>query len=162
MTDAIPPGAALPVLARLTVPAAWIDHNGHMNESRYLEACSDTTDAFLAGIGVDSAYIAGGFSYYTVETHILHLGEARVGDALTGTVQLLGHDERRLHLFVTIARAGTVLATLEQMMLHVDRAAGRATAAPGVLLARLASLAAAHARLPRPPAAGRAVGAPRG
>jgi carnitine 3-dehydrogenase len=159
LADAAPP---LPILARHVVPPDWIDHNGHMNESRYLQACSDITDAFLREIGVDAAYIARGQSYYTVETHILHRGEARAGDALAGRVQLLGHDAKRLHLFVTIARDDTVLATLEQMMLHVDRAAGRAVPAPEPVLARLRATAQVQARLPRPEGAGRSVGAPRG
>ena len=33
---------------RLTVPAEWIDYNGHMSEARYLQAASLTTDALLA------------------------------------------------------------------------------------------------------------------
>ena len=35
-------------------------------------------------------YVKGGHSYYTAETHIMHLGEAKLGDRLTGTVQVLG------------------------------------------------------------------------
>ena len=61
---------------------SWIDYNGHMTEYRYLEVMADTTDAFLRAIGVIGPYIDAGRSYYTVETHIRHLGEAHGGDRI--------------------------------------------------------------------------------
>ncbi|MGH2892920.1 MAG: carnitine 3-dehydrogenase, partial [Solirubrobacteraceae bacterium] len=81
------------------VEPSWIDYNGHMTEYRYLEVMADTTDAFLREIGIVGPYIDAGRSYYTVETHIRHLGEAHGGDRLYVASRLLGHDEKRLHLF---------------------------------------------------------------
>jgi len=153
--------AADPPLSSFRVPATWIDHNGHMNEARYLQAASETTDAFLAAIGVDAAYVASGSSYYTVETHIRHLAEAHEGDIITGHLLPLAADSRRLHLFVTLRRGETPLATVEQMLLHVDRAAGRAVAAPPAVAARLRNCLAAWGGQPVPEGVGRAVGAPR-
>jgi carnitine 3-dehydrogenase len=145
-------------MARMTVLPGWIDYNGHMTESRYLFASSETVDAFLRHIGADLGYVAGGHSYYTAETHILHRGEAKLGDALTGTVQVLAADDKRLHLFVRLLRGEEEVATLEQMLLHVDMREARVCAAPEAILARLRPVAAAHAGLPRPAAAGRRVG----
>ena len=142
----------------MTVLPGWIDYNGHMTESRYLFACSETTDAFLRLIGADLDYVKGGHSYYTAETHILHKGEAKLGDALTGTVQVLHADEKRLHVFVQILRDGAPVATLEQMCLHVDMAAGKTCPAAPEVLARLMPIAEAHRALPRPEGAGRFVG----
>jgi len=34
----------------------WLDYNGHMTESRYLQVFGDTTDAFLNFIGMDENY----------------------------------------------------------------------------------------------------------
>jgi carnitine 3-dehydrogenase len=155
---ALPPPDGPMEMARMQVLPGWIDYNGHMTESRYLFACSETTDAFLRQIGADMDYVAGGHSYYTAETHILHKGEAKLGDHLTGSVQVLHADDKRLHVFVTIARDGEAVATLEQMLLHVDMAAGRACAAAPQVLDRLRPIAAAHAALPRPAGAGRFVG----
>ncbi len=145
-------------IARMEVLPSWTDYNGHMTESRYLFACSETTDAFLRLIGADLGHVASGFSYYTVETHIRHTGEARPPDVLTGMLQVLAADEKRLHVFVTIARDGSTLATIEQMLLHVDMAAGRACDAPPHILHRSRLIAAAHAGLSRPADAGRHVG----
>jgi carnitine 3-dehydrogenase len=152
-----PPGDAM-VLARMQVLPGWIDYNGHMTESRYLFASSETTDAFLRHIGAGLDYVAGGHSYYTAETHIRHLGEARLGDRLSGALQVLQADDKRLHVFVTIARDGQAVATVEQMLLHVDMQAGRTCPAAPQVLERLMPIATAHATLPRPDGAGRHVG----
>lgn len=149
-------------LWRMQVLPAWIDANGHMNESRYLLAVSETTELFLRGIGVDRAYIDSGFSYYTVETHLRHLAETRLGDWLTGTVQVLGHDGKRLHLFVRVLRDNVPMATAEQMLIHVNRSKGRSAPAPEAVLDRLRPLARAHADLPAPDGVGRRIGDPAG
>ncbi len=157
------PDTAKPMeMARMTVLPGWIDYNGHMTESRYLFASSETCDAFLRHIGADVAYVGTGFSYYTAETHIMHLGEAKLGDALTGTVQVLHADEKRLHIFIRILKDGSEVATLEQMLLHVDMKAGRTASAPQAILDRLMPIAEAHKALSRPAAAGRHVGQRKG
>jgi carnitine 3-dehydrogenase len=152
------PGTGPMECARLTVLPGWIDYNGHMTESRYLFAASETCDAFLRHIGADIAYVGTGFSYYTAETHIMHLDEAKLGDALTGTVQVIHADEKRLHLFIRILKGDVAVATLEQMLLHVDMAAGKTCAAPTAILNRLLPIAQAHQALDRPSAVGRHVG----
>ncbi|WP_322891608.1 MULTISPECIES: carnitine 3-dehydrogenase [unclassified Yoonia] len=145
-------------LVRLQVLPSWIDYNGHMTESRYLFAASETSDTLLRLIGADMDYVAGGHSYYTAETHIRHLGEAKLGDHLTGSVQVLAADDKRLHIFMTIAKDGQAVATLEQMLLHVDMAAGKTCPAAPAVLERLFAIRDAHARLPRPAGAGRHIG----
>jgi carnitine 3-dehydrogenase len=158
MPDPVAETAAPMDMARMHVLPGWIDYNGHMTESRYLFAASETSDAFLRHIGADIAYVGTGFSYYTAETHIMHLGEAKLGDALTGSVQVIHADEKRLHIFIRILKDGVPVATLEQMLLHVDMAAGKTCAAPAAILDRLLPIARAHASLPRPDAVGRHVG----
>lgn len=142
------------------VSAAWVDYNGHMTEHRYLQVFGDTSDALLRLIGVDFAYVEKGQSYYTVETHIRHLGEAKLGQALYATLQVLSIDEKRIQYFTTIhdAETGDVLATAEQLMLHVDSKVGKSSAAPADILTRLTPIAQAHAMLPVPEGVGRSVG----
>ncbi len=135
----------------------WIDYNGHAHESRYLQVFGDTTDALLRRIGLDPG---AGSSYFTVETHMSHLGQARAEERLHTTTQILGHDEKRLHLFHSLYRTGddALLATAEQMLLHVDTRAERAAPAAPELLERIARIAGSHAALPRPERAGRSIG----
>ncbi|MFT4149625.1 MAG: carnitine 3-dehydrogenase [Paracoccaceae bacterium] len=162
MPDPTPDTAQPMEMARMRVLPGWIDYNGHMTESRYLFASSETVDAFLRHIGADVAYVGTGYSYYTAETHIMHLGEAKLGDALTGTVQVLAADDKRLHIFIRILKGSEQIATLEQMLLHVDMKAGKTCAAPKAILDRLLPIAEAHKALPRPEAAGRHVGQKKG
>lgn len=149
-------------LYRTRVPPEWVDYNGHMSESRYLEAVGDNSDAFFRLIGIDDAYRASGRSLYTVETHLRHLGEAALGDRLRCTLQLLDHDEKRVHVFhrVFAEADGTLLATAEQMLLHVDMRAARASPIPLPVREKLADIVRAHVSLGRPEGAGRSIGIP--
>ena len=151
--------ALLPTWAG-TVPPDWIDYNGHMTEHRYLQCFGEATDALLARIGVDRAYLATRRSFYTVETHLMHGGEAHEGEALAVDTQVLAAEGKRLHVFHRLRRAadGTVLASAEQMLLHVDTAAGRSVAAEGAVRSAMEALAREHAGLARPVAVGRSVG----
>ena len=141
------------------VAPEWIDYNGHAHESRYLQVFGDTSDAPLRHIGLDPG--AGG-SYFRVETHLSHLGQARADERLHTTTQLIGHDEKRLHVFHALYRSvdDVLLATAEQMLLHVDTAADRVAPAAPALLERIARIAQVHAELPRPERAGRAIATP--
>jgi carnitine 3-dehydrogenase len=147
-------------LMQREIPPDWIDYNGHVTESRYLELFADATDAVLRYIGVDAAYVGSGTSYYTVETHISHLGQLHAGDRVQVRTQILDWDEKRLHLFHTLLHAGeeTPVATGEHMLVHVDASAGRASAMSDGVRDRVAALADAHAELPRPARAGRRIG----
>jgi carnitine 3-dehydrogenase len=142
------------------VSPEWVDYNGHMTEGRYLQVFGDSSDALLLFLGVDYDYHRRGGSYFTVETHIMHLKEAKALEPIYTTTQVLGADDKRLHVFQTMHRStsGEALATAEQMLLHVDTKAQKAAPAEPSVLARLRELAAEHAGLPRPPTAGRAVG----
>ena len=100
-------------------------------------------------------------SYYTAETHICHLGEAKLGDRVTGTMQILSADEKRFHSFVRLIEGrDECVATIEQMCLHVDMKAGQDLRRPRREV--WAKLQADRRRpmpgLPLPEGAGRAVG----
>lgn len=146
-------------LLEVIVPHEWVDYNGHMTEYRYLQVLGETTDALLRLIGADLDYVAAGHSYYTVETHIRHLREAKVGDCIQASCQLLASDEKRLHVFHTVINSATgkALATGEHLLLHVDMAAGKACSANPQIIEKVRELAAAHHALPRPVGAGRHV-----
>ncbi|WFR98962.1 carnitine 3-dehydrogenase [Rhizobium tumorigenes] len=147
-------------LVETKVSPAWVDYNGHMTEHRYLQVFGDTSDALLRLVGVDLGYVRDGHSYYTVETHIRHLGEAKLGQPIHATCQVLFADDKRLQVFHTIhnSETGEAIATAEQMLLHVDSKAGKAMPAPEIILNRIMAIAGAHATLPPPEGVGRHVG----
>jgi carnitine 3-dehydrogenase len=155
--------APLPLpLLDTRVDAAWIDYNGHMTEWAYLRLFGDTTDALLAYIGAGLDYVAAGHSFYTVETHLRHLGQARLGDTIRVTTQLLAADAKRLHLFhsMTGADGTNPIATAEQMLVHVDAAAGRSCAVTPGVARMIERIVSAQAGLTAPDGAGRHIALP--
>jgi acyl-CoA thioester hydrolase len=153
---------ALPTGGR-TVPADWIDYNGHMMDGYYFVAFSNATDAFLDHLGLGAAYRKEtGYTIYTVESHMCFRASVRAGARLLYSSQLLGADPKRLHVFhrMTEADSGDEVATCELMLLHVNTADERVTAMPSQRCQVVTALAAEHADLPAPPAAGRRIGMP--
>jgi len=143
------------------VDAAWIDYNGHMTEWAYLKLFGDTTDVLLAQIGAGADYVAAGHSFYTVESHLRHLGQARPGERVAVATQMLAADAKRLHIFHTMTGAdGSVIATAEHMLVHVDAAAERSVAMLPAVAAAVAARVSADAGRARPDAAGRSIGLP--
>jgi acyl-CoA thioester hydrolase len=154
MTSVATQAARDPAPLRLhetTVAPQWVDYNDHLSEWAYLLVFGDAADAFFRYVGVDEGYRAAGRSLYTAETHLRHLREARLGERLWLTLQVLGTDAKRLHIVhEMLNEAGDRIATGEQMLLHVDTRAGQVTPFPEDLTGRLRRIAAAHAVLPVP------------
>lgn len=141
------------------VPQDWVDYNGHMTEHRYLECFSHATDEIMRQAGVDDAYIAAGGSFFTVETHICHIDEVMAGAPIYVDTQILSVAGKKMRLFHRLYdTSGTLLATGEHMLLHVDMTQRRASQPTALVAAKLAKMAAGHAMLAMPDAAGRAVG----
>jgi acyl-CoA thioester hydrolase len=146
-----------------TVPAGWIDYNGHMNDACYAVAFTEATEAFLDHLGLGAAYREqAGCGMYTVESHICFFRSVQAGTRLRYRTQLLGADAKRLHAFhwMTDAETGDELAANEVMFLHVDIATEQVTPVPPRRRAAVDALAALHAALPVPPTAGRRIAMP--
>ena len=144
-------------LYRCTVQADWVDYNGHMGESFYLYAFGWATDALFRYIGIDEEYRAAGQSFFTVESHINYYREARLGEALRFSTQILDVDEKRLHFFHAMYHGDSdeLLCTTEQMLLHVDVGASAAAPMANHVHAALEAIMSAHRDLPHPDQVGR-------
>jgi len=143
----------------MTVPLDWTDYNGHMNEAKYLEAFSKATDRFMEFVGCDAGYIASGQSYFTAETHICHLNEVKAGEIFILETICLSAVGKKLHLINVMKGAdGRVLATGEQMLIHVSLETRRACPPATEIAEKLAKIARLHELLPRPEGVGRAIG----
>jgi len=149
-------------LHETTVDPSSLDYNGHMTESRYGVEFGYATDAFLRHVGLDAQYLESGHSAYTVEGHVRFLREVAALEPIAVDTQVLAVDGKRLHLFHSLRHGGSgeLLATGEYMLLHVDTAEGRTCPWEEPVASRLSEAATAHARLPLPEGAGRAVSMP--
>ena len=169
---------SLPIRAfECVVPEDWTDFNGHMNEARYLDCFSNSSDCIMQLIGCDEVYIQNGKSFFTVETHICHLDEVRAGQSVYVSAQILQAKGKKLHLFHSLfhqrdnnigARDGVMgsgaegegdllLATGEQMLLHVDLDSRRTSEPDQHIASLMGKYNDAHKHLPLPDAAGRAI-----
>ena len=155
------PADALVETAHRTVPLDWTDYNGHMTESRYLQAFADATDRFMAIIGCDAAYISSGGSYFTAETHIRHIDEVHAGTVITIRTRVVMGEGKKMHLFHEMSDGERLLATGEHFLLHVSLESRKPTPPAAHIEAALVRFAQGHAGLPLPDGIGRAIGAPR-
>jgi carnitine 3-dehydrogenase len=144
-----------------TVDPAWLDHNGHMTEAAFLTAFGEATDMLFRFIGDDESYRASGRSFYTVESHMSFLRELKAGQPIAVETLLIGFDDKRMHLFHRMFRRRELVATAEQMLLHVDSKAAKASAMPPEQYAALAAIAEAHRSLDKPAELGRTMRVPK-
>ncbi|WP_420412735.1 carnitine 3-dehydrogenase [Roseibium sp.] len=154
-----PEAKDLPITGDRQIPVSWTDYNGHMNETHYLEAGSLATDEFMQLIGADASYIASGKSYFTIESHVRYLSELHAGEQLTIQTQVLNGKGKKLHLFHFLYGAdGTLAATVETLLLHVDLTTRASSLPDPEVQEKLESFHTAHEPLGLPNGAGRFVG----
>ena len=137
----------------------WIDYNGHMNDACYATAFSRAGDAFMEAIGLGAAERERTKrSIFTLALVIRFIAEAKLGDRLALSVQVLECDRKRLRFWLEARGAvdGGPVATSEQVLTCVDLSGERPRAAefPAAVADKLESLARQHAELPTPLEAG--------
>ena len=144
-----------------TVRAEWVDYNGHLRDAFYMLIFSFATDVLIDLIGLpDTVRKARHRSIYTLEAHINYLREIKEGAAVRVEMRVLGHDAKRLHLYLEMFsdNDGEPVAAGEQMLLHVDTRGPRAAAFDHDVATRVREFADAHAALPPARFAGRVIG----
>ena len=137
----------------------WIDYNGHLNMAFYnvlFDRGCDTAFEEL-GLGPDIARQTG-MTIYTAEIHVRYLREIKLGDEVTASVQILDHDEKRLHLFQELRHVdGWLSATSESIALHVDLGGPKVVPFQPDVMEAVTRVAERHAALPEPDGAGRKI-----
>ena len=148
-------------LLHTTVAAEWIDYNGHMNDAAYAVVFSRSVDALMDRIGLDAgARRRTGRTLYTMQTMLRYFREAKEGEALAVSGQLLEHDNKRMRVWLEMSSAsGDRLAASEQLLLSVEQSNAAAKAEPWSFETRSAldALAHLHGAIPHPAEAGAGV-----
>ena len=106
------------------------------------------------GLGADVRQ-ATGYTLYTLQIMLHYFREAKLGEPLRVSAQLLEFDAKRARLWMEMRSGEAVLAATEQLYLSV-RQAGDTRAAPWreETLSLLQEMRQAHAALPVPPLVG--------
>ena len=141
----------------IDVQPDWIDYNGHMNDACYAVAFSRAGDAFMEKIGLGEVERAATKrSIFTLALVIRFIAEAKFGERLSISVQLLEIDKKRMRFWLEARKDDGLIATSEQVLTCVDLSGEKPRAAefPPDVAARLEALARDHEALPTPMEAG--------
>jgi acyl-CoA thioester hydrolase len=145
-------------LWRGEVLSDWLDYNGHMTEHRYLQVFGESSDAIYGRIGVDFAHASDG-AFFTLATFISHLAECKLDTKLYSETEILGYDQRFIHLFHRLYdETGKPLAEGEHLAIHVRN--GKAGPASLAVQSKIAELFAAQIYRPMPEGAGKVLKRP--
>jgi acyl-CoA thioester hydrolase len=161
MTTSLPAPFLTPICP---IEDTWIDYNGHLNTGYYNVIFDRAVDECFTPLGIGPQYIkTRNLSTMTLEIHMCFLREVLKSDPVRVAVHILGVDAKRIHTYAELVHAhdGWVAATNEGMYIHVDMATRRSAPWPDDIRANLEAARAAHAKLPVPERAGRAIGLPR-
>jgi acyl-CoA thioester hydrolase len=125
---------------RVTVPAAWIDINDHLNATHYGLIVYDAHALFSEAIGLGARYVQQTRCGKAVlESHLIYEREVSLDDALEVRSWLLAVDHKRLHFFHELfnVTTGVRAAAAEQVDIHIDLAARRSSAMPAEVFSSL-------------------------
>ncbi|MHA7115024.1 thioesterase family protein [Pseudomonas promysalinigenes] len=148
---------------RTPIQEDWVDYNGHLRDAFYLLIFSYATDALMERIGLDADNRGqSGHSLFTLEAHINYLHEVKLGAHVWVQTQIIGFDQKRLHIYHSLHRAGfdEVLAGSEQMLLHVDLAGPKSAPFSASSSSSLQLLVDEQRELPTPEYVGRTIKLP--
>lgn len=143
----------------LEVEKEWIDYNGHMNMAFYNVLFDRAVDQVYDAIGLGGSYVRERrLTTYTAEVHICYVRELHLRNKVVATLQVLDADEKRVHTFQELFHEdGWLAATCETLTLHVDMNGPKVTPFPPDIMEKIEAVKAAHAALPMPDRAGRAI-----
>ena len=136
-------------------PMAHVAVHKHMIQEQIYHVLEG--EGLMEIAGIDADYVRAGKSCFTAETHIRHLDEAQAGDRISVTTRVLKGEGKKLHVWHEMPVGDRLVATGEDMLIHVDLGTRKAAEPSAGVAARIAAIAAAHAG-PLPEGAGRAVG----
>lgn len=141
-----PVAAAPMVTQRRMIPVDWTDMNGHMNEGRYGQLFSDAAEVVMDHVGADEDYVARGMSYFTVETSVQYRAETHAGETVEVLTRVTegGGKKLRCHHEMRRVGDGEVMATCDQLMLHVSLETRRTCEPPKDVAAKVAHVVALH------------------
>jgi acyl-CoA thioester hydrolase len=126
----------------------------------YVVLFDQCIDEAMVQLGLGEDYVRrANASYFTAEIHVNYLRELPPKAPVYGTCQLMAFDEKRIRVWMELFHAEEeyLSASCEQLFLHVDLGVRRTAPFPPDILEKLQAAHTAHASLPRPERASRAI-----
>jgi len=136
----------------------WTDRHGHLGIGACAYLFEEATRAFFRRLDISQAYRErSNHAFFAMEEHFTFGREARAGDRLAFTSQIVDWSPKRLVCLHSMSEGGEVAALHEVLYAHIDLAQRRSVPLPEETLNRLRPMFEAHARLPRPAGSGAAI-----
>jgi acyl-CoA thioesterase FadM len=134
--------AGLPLTLEASVEPHFVDAMGHMNVAFYAQLFDRAVWRRFAELGLDAAYLGReGRGMFALEENTRYLAELRQGERLRIRTALVEVRDRTLRFvqYLEHVDKGTLAATQEIVVGHIDLATRRTTPIPAALGALLAS-----------------------
>ena len=105
------------------------DHNGHMNVNYYYQLFDSVyTAMYYKDLGFDDAYLASGFSTFTLEDNIRYLKEFKLDDKVYPSFYLANVNKKLLHFVGILQNEDKELSAIfETVLAHMDLNARKVT-----------------------------------
>ncbi len=143
--DILQQALKLPLTYQGTVPAEYMDGNGHMNVMYYTAVGNMAMGSFLAGTGLrDEVFKAGLRGMFALQQILSYQSELREGDEFAVHSGLVNYDAKRIHFFHYIISLthGRISCTDERMAMYIDLTQRRSTTFEPEIIERLAQVKA--------------------
>jgi acyl-CoA thioester hydrolase len=153
-------GGPLPLI-EASIEARRTNALGHLRAAEYVVLFDDAIMAMFPRLELtDASLLYEGTSPFLMDLHATYLRELRAGARVAISAQVLDVDQRRVRLILLMheAAGGSACATCELAIINMDLAARRPVPWSAAQAATWTALRVAHAGLPVPAQAGRAIG----
>ena len=121
---------SLPYKAKVIIVSdEMCDHNGHMNVNYYYKLFDSVyTAMYYENLGFDDAYLASGFSTFTLEDSIRYLKEFKLDDQVYPSFYLANVNKKLLHFVGVLQNEKNELSAIfETVLAHMDLNARKVT-----------------------------------
>ena len=143
-----------PVCLRTTIPANYLDSNGHMNMRWYVAIFDDAGDTLHAHLGLTREFHrVHGTGTMDLEHHTWFMNEVMPDSKICVYVRLVERSARMIHYLMFMVNESTnkVAAHFECVNALVDLRARKMTPYPADISLRVDALLAEHSQLDWPP-----------
>ena len=133
-----------------TVPADYMDENGHMNVRYYFELAERAYNAFYASLGLGKIYASADvYGTFALEQHVRYFAEIMAGDEVSVHVRLAALSPKRSYKigFLVNDTRDQLAAMVETVAMNIDMRKRRGAPFPAEPMAALTELLSRHQSL---------------
>jgi acyl-CoA thioester hydrolase len=147
-SDLLEQALLLPHTHRQTIPAEYMDLNGHMNVMYYTHVGNMALRSFFDSMGLhDKLFVPGRRGMFALRQVISYVNELREDEEIEVHSGLVGYDRKRVHFmhYIISLTHHRVAAYDERLAMYIDMSVRRSTEFEPEIVAQLEPLRQQHA-----------------